>query len=99
VRKSGAVNGELIVSGGGAHNPRIMAQLAGFLPEAAVATSADYGIDIDAKRRWRSLCSRTRRGGADPAIFPRPRARGDGSCWEASPLAGRLRLAGDSARR
>ncbi|MGA2155039.1 MAG: anhydro-N-acetylmuramic acid kinase [Bryobacteraceae bacterium] len=49
VRKSGAVNGELIVSGGGAHNPRIMAQLAGFLPEAAVATSADYGIDIDAK--------------------------------------------------
>jgi len=49
VRRSGAANAELIVSGGGAHNPRIMAQLAGFLPEAAVATSADYGIDIDAK--------------------------------------------------
>jgi anhydro-N-acetylmuramic acid kinase len=26
-----------------------MAQLAGFLPEAAIATTADYGIDIDAK--------------------------------------------------
>ena len=26
-----------------------MAHLAGFLPEASVATTADYGIDIDAK--------------------------------------------------
>ena len=49
VRRSGAAGAELIVSGGGAHNPRIMAQLAGFLPEAAIATTADYGIDIDAK--------------------------------------------------
>lgn len=49
VRRSGAADSELIVSGGGAHNPRIMAQLAGFLPEAAVTTSADYGIDVDAK--------------------------------------------------
>jgi anhydro-N-acetylmuramic acid kinase len=40
---------ELIVSGGGAHNPVIMGQLAALLPEAAVATSADFGIDIDAK--------------------------------------------------
>ena len=40
---------ELIVSGGGAHNSRIMAYLAAFLPELAIATSADYGIDIDAK--------------------------------------------------
>jgi len=49
VQRSGAANGELIVSGGGAHNPRIMAQVAGFLPEAAIATSADYGVDVDAK--------------------------------------------------
>ncbi|MGB9456269.1 MAG: anhydro-N-acetylmuramic acid kinase [Bryobacteraceae bacterium] len=48
-RKGGAADAELIVSGGGAHNPRIMAQLAAFLPEAAVAMTADYGIDIDAK--------------------------------------------------
>jgi anhydro-N-acetylmuramic acid kinase len=49
VRSSGAADAELIVSGGGARNPRIMALLAGFLPGAAVATSADYGIAIDAK--------------------------------------------------
>jgi anhydro-N-acetylmuramic acid kinase len=40
---------ELIVSGGGAHNPEIMEHLAGFLPGVAVATSADFGIDVDAK--------------------------------------------------
>ena len=40
---------ELIVSGGGAHNPQIMSHLAAFLPDVALATSADYGIDIDAK--------------------------------------------------
>jgi len=49
VRGSGAAAAELIVSGGGAHNPRIMAALAAFLPEAPIATSADYGIDVDAK--------------------------------------------------
>jgi anhydro-N-acetylmuramic acid kinase len=40
---------ELIVSGGGARNPRIMAHLAALLPGAAIATSSDFGIDIDAK--------------------------------------------------
>jgi anhydro-N-acetylmuramic acid kinase len=40
---------DLIVSGGGAHNRRIMAQLAALLPEMAIATSADYGVDVDAK--------------------------------------------------
>jgi anhydro-N-acetylmuramic acid kinase len=40
---------ELIVSGGGAHNPEILAHLAAFLPGVALATSADYGIDVDAK--------------------------------------------------
>jgi anhydro-N-acetylmuramic acid kinase len=40
---------ELIVSGGGAHNPRIMMHLAAFLPGVAVCTSADYGLDVDAK--------------------------------------------------
>lgn len=40
---------ELIVSGGGAHNPRMMAQLAAFLPGMAVATSGEFGIDVDAK--------------------------------------------------
>jgi anhydro-N-acetylmuramic acid kinase len=40
---------EVIVSGGGAHNPQILAHLAAFLPGVAVVTSADYGIDVDAK--------------------------------------------------
>jgi anhydro-N-acetylmuramic acid kinase len=40
---------ELIVSGGGANNPQILAYLAAFLPEVALGTSADYGVAIDAK--------------------------------------------------
>jgi anhydro-N-acetylmuramic acid kinase len=40
---------DLIVSGGGAHNPQIMAHLAGFLPDAAISISTDHGIDADAK--------------------------------------------------
>ncbi len=70
VRRNRAAHGELIVSGGGAHNPRIMAQLAAFLPEAAVATSADYGIDIDAKEAvaFAMLAHETWRG--RPANLP-----------------------------
>jgi anhydro-N-acetylmuramic acid kinase len=40
---------DLIVSGGGVHNPQIMAHLAGFLPDVAISTSSDHGIDADAK--------------------------------------------------
>ncbi|HEX8985935.1 MAG TPA: anhydro-N-acetylmuramic acid kinase [Bryobacteraceae bacterium] len=40
---------ELIVSGGGAHNTCLMSQLAAFLPNVAVCTSAGYGMDPDAK--------------------------------------------------
>lgn len=40
---------DLIVSGGGVHNRQIMAHLTAFLPQAAIATSTDYGIDADAK--------------------------------------------------
>ncbi|HEV3202074.1 MAG TPA: anhydro-N-acetylmuramic acid kinase [Bryobacteraceae bacterium] len=40
---------DLIVSGGGVHNPRIMANLAAELPGIAVSTSTDHGIDADAK--------------------------------------------------
>ena len=42
-------NTDLIVSGGGVHNPQIMAHLAAFLPEAAISTSTDHGIDAGAK--------------------------------------------------
>jgi anhydro-N-acetylmuramic acid kinase len=40
---------DLIVSGGGVHNPGIMNYLAAFLPGIAIASSAHYGIDPDAK--------------------------------------------------
>jgi anhydro-N-acetylmuramic acid kinase len=40
---------ELIISGGGARNPRLLAYLAGFLPEVEIQTSEQYGIDADAK--------------------------------------------------
>lgn len=40
---------ELIVSGGGVHNPRLMAYLAAFVPKVRLLTSADFGIDPDAK--------------------------------------------------
>jgi anhydro-N-acetylmuramic acid kinase len=40
---------ELIVSGGGARNPQIMKYLAAFLPDVRIATSSDFGIDLDAK--------------------------------------------------
>ncbi len=40
---------ELIVSGGGAHNPLILGYLSAFLPAVAIGTSADYGVAVDAK--------------------------------------------------
>jgi anhydro-N-acetylmuramic acid kinase len=40
---------DLIVAGGGAHNPRILAQLAAYLPGVAIAFTSDFGIDVDAK--------------------------------------------------
>jgi anhydro-N-acetylmuramic acid kinase len=40
---------ELIVSGGGIHNRRIMRRLRELLPHLAIATTADHGIDPDAK--------------------------------------------------
>ena len=45
------VNGptDLIASGGGVHNPGIMAHLAGFLPGVSISTSTDHGINADAK--------------------------------------------------
>jgi anhydro-N-acetylmuramic acid kinase len=40
---------EVVVSGGGAHNPRMLAYLQAFLPAARLRTSAEFGIDVDAK--------------------------------------------------
>jgi anhydro-N-acetylmuramic acid kinase len=49
VGNSGREGTDLIVSGGGVHNPQIMAHLAGFLPGVAISTSTEHGIDADAK--------------------------------------------------
>jgi anhydro-N-acetylmuramic acid kinase len=48
-RSHGTAGAELIVSGGGVHNPGIMAHLAALLPGLSISTSGDHGIDPDAK--------------------------------------------------
>jgi anhydro-N-acetylmuramic acid kinase len=40
---------EVIASGGGVHNRYLMRRLRELLPALAIATSADHGIDPDAK--------------------------------------------------
>jgi len=40
---------DLIVSGGGVHNPQLMGMLTAYLPGVAVSTSTDHGIGADAK--------------------------------------------------
>jgi anhydro-N-acetylmuramic acid kinase len=40
---------ELVVSGGGVHNPQIMQRLARQMPDSKVMTSAELGVDSDAK--------------------------------------------------
>lgn len=49
VRRAVSGPADLIASGGGTHNPQIMAHLAGFLPGMDISTSTDHGIDADAK--------------------------------------------------
>jgi anhydro-N-acetylmuramic acid kinase len=40
---------DLIVSGGGVHNRQLMAQLAALLPDMRILTTAEFGVDPDAK--------------------------------------------------
>ena len=49
VRRSECETADVIVSGGGVHNPQTMAHLAGFLPGFAISSSTHYGIDADGK--------------------------------------------------
>jgi anhydro-N-acetylmuramic acid kinase len=49
IRQITAPPADLIVSGGGVHNPQIQKYLAAFLPGLTIATSARYGINPDAK--------------------------------------------------
>jgi anhydro-N-acetylmuramic acid kinase len=59
-------NVDLIVSGGGAHNPQIMNHLAALLPGAAISKSSDHGVDVDAKEAiaFAVLAAETWRGRA-----------------------------------
>jgi anhydro-N-acetylmuramic acid kinase len=41
--------GEIIAAGGGIHNTQLMAQLAAFLPACRITTTAEFGVDPDAK--------------------------------------------------
>ncbi|MDQ6708509.1 MAG: anhydro-N-acetylmuramic acid kinase, partial [Acidobacteriota bacterium] len=41
--------GDLILSGGGAHNRRLIENLHAFLPDLNFSTTQDFGIDVDAK--------------------------------------------------
>lgn len=57
---------EVIAAGGGIHNTVLMAQVAAFLPDCRVTTSAEFGIDPDAKEAvafailaWRTWKGRT----------------------------------------
>jgi anhydro-N-acetylmuramic acid kinase len=49
VRRFAPRTQELIAAGGGVHNSQLMGQLAALLPEVRVTTTADFGIDPDAK--------------------------------------------------
>ena len=49
IRTCAGPTDELIVSGGGLRNPRLMALLAAFLPGVRIRASNDFGIDSDAK--------------------------------------------------
>jgi anhydro-N-acetylmuramic acid kinase len=40
---------ELIAAGGGIHNRQLIAQLAAFLPDCRITTTAEFGVDPDAK--------------------------------------------------
>jgi anhydro-N-acetylmuramic acid kinase len=55
---------EVIASGGGTHNRQLMAQISAFLPRCRLTTTAEFGIDPDAKEAiaFAILAYRTRRG-------------------------------------
>jgi anhydro-N-acetylmuramic acid kinase len=49
IRRFGGATRELIVSGGGVHNPVLMSYLAAFLPDVRIRTIDEFGVHSDAK--------------------------------------------------
>jgi anhydro-N-acetylmuramic acid kinase len=43
------LRGDLVASGGGVHNRQLMAQLAALVPDIRILTTAEFGVDPDAK--------------------------------------------------
>ena len=66
IRRFAPATQELITAGGGTHNRQLMAQLAAFLPKIRILSSAELGIDPDAKEAiaFAILAWRTWRGEA-----------------------------------
>jgi anhydro-N-acetylmuramic acid kinase len=94
---------DLIVSGGGARNPEIMGHLAAFFPGTEVATSSDFGIDVDAKEAiafavlgyetWRGRTSNlpAATGARHPVVLGKITAAGGGRpgrCQGRAPVSG-----------
>jgi anhydro-N-acetylmuramic acid kinase len=61
---------DVIVSGGGAHNPQVISMLSSLLPESRVTVSSEFGVDVDAKEAiaFAILAHQTWRG--RPANLP-----------------------------
>ena len=49
IAKAGGRVDEVIVSGGGSHNPEILKRLSELLPKVRIANSREFGVDADAK--------------------------------------------------
>ena len=49
VRRFAPATQEVVAAGGGTHNGQLMAQIAAFLPACRITTTAEFGIDPDAK--------------------------------------------------
>ena len=49
IEKFAPATDEVIVSGGGVHNRQLMVRVEALLPKSRVTTTAEFGVDPDAK--------------------------------------------------
>ncbi|HLW76523.1 MAG TPA: anhydro-N-acetylmuramic acid kinase, partial [Bryobacteraceae bacterium] len=70
IRNSANGVSEIIASGGGIHNRRLMRRLAALLPGVQLSTTADYGIDPDAKEAIAFAILACEFARSRPANFP-----------------------------
>ena len=79
---------EMIVSGGGAKNPTLMAMLRDEITPLGIGLhfSDEFGLPAEAKEAVALLCSRMRRGIGGQAMCRRLRERSGRRSWERSPM-------------